>query len=468
MDYNVIVNGLNKIGSVLSVEIKPDGTYGEICVEAANDEYLASVNVKREDFTPGKPYYNYVPPTRNYEAMCFRCVYENRMIHSYINVAVYNAWMEVILIPLQSEEEGKGYLLFSYEMTPKVDAEKMADLSPDIAVEVIETAVRLRETDDFQATMDAIIKDVREDCGANRCCILLTDFKKKECSVLCESVVDFEADIPDVNSYIEQGFYNVVETWNDLIAGSNCYIIHDAEELELLKDKNKLWYDSLILAGVYSLVIYPLKANGETIGYMWATNFDKDETLRIKSILEVTAFMLAAEIANHQLFEKTKILSDTDLLTGLLNRNAMNNRITAIVTGEDSLNGEYGVIFADLNGLKTVNDRDGHIAGDKLLKAAGNMLRDTFSDSDIFRVGGDEFLVIITDKNEVEFESLALELRRRTENSDFVKFAIGTCFGDSSLDIRTAMHIADERMYEDKNQFYKDHPEMQHRIVSKE
>ena len=167
-------------------------------------------------------------------------------------------------------------------------------------------------------------------------------------------------------------------------------------------------------------------------------------------------------------FEKTKILSDTDLLTGLLNRNAMNNRITAIVTGEDSLNGEYGVIFADLNGLKTVNDRDGHIAGDKLLKAAGNMLRDTFSGSDIFRVGGDEFLVIITDKDEVEFENLALELRRKTENSDFVKFAIGTCFGDSSLDIRTAMHIADERMYEDKDQFYKDHPEMQHRIVTKE
>ena len=63
MDYNIIVDGLNKIGSVLSVEIKPDGTCGEICVEAANDLYLQSVNVAREDFVPGKPYYNYVPPT---------------------------------------------------------------------------------------------------------------------------------------------------------------------------------------------------------------------------------------------------------------------------------------------------------------------------------------------------------------------------------------------------------------------
>ena len=88
MDYNAIVNGLNKIGCVLSVELKANGTYGAICVEAANDAYLESVNVKRKEFTPGKPYYNYVPPTRNYEAMCFRCVYENRIIHSYINFSM--------------------------------------------------------------------------------------------------------------------------------------------------------------------------------------------------------------------------------------------------------------------------------------------------------------------------------------------------------------------------------------------
>lgn len=467
MDYNVIVNGLNKIGSVLSVEIKPDGTYGEICVEAANDAYLASVNVKREEFTPGKPYYNYVPPTRNYEAMCFRCVYENRMVHSYINVAVYNAWMEVILIPLQSEEEGKGYLLFSYEMTPKVDAEKMADLSPDIAVEVIETAVRLRETDDFQATMDAIIKDVREDCGANRCCILLTDFKKKECSVLCESVAEFEAGIPDVNSYVEHGFYNIVKTWNDLIAGSNCYIIHDAEELELLKDKNKVWYDSLILAGVYSLVIYPLKANGEIIGYMWATNFDKDETLRIKSILEVTAFMLAAEIANHQLFEKTKMLSDTDLLTGLYNRNAMNNRVMDIVSGEAKITGDYGVVFADLNGLKNVNDEEGHTAGDHLLQDAASILMATFTDAEIFRVGGDEFLVIVTGHTKEEFDAYIEKLKANCEKSPTVKFAVGTCYEKDDFDIREAMRIADERMYEDKDEYYDNHPELQRRIVTK-
>ena len=467
MDFSLIVNGINKIACVLSVEITADDSYGAICVEAANDDYLRSVNKSREDFVPGRPYYNYVPPTRNYEAMCFRCVKDNRLVHSYINVAVYNAWMEVILLPLVSDEEGKGYILFSYEMTPKVEAEKMADLSPDIAVEIIETAIRLRETDDFQKAMDNIIEDTRKDCEANRCCILLTDFQKNTCSVLCESVAEEEKDIPDVSYYVERGFFNIVKTWDDLIAGSNCYIIHDAEELELLKAKNEIWYESLKEAGVYSLVIYPLKANGQTIGYLWATNFNSENTLNIKSILEVTAFILAAEIANHQLFEKTKILSDTDLLTGLYNRNAMNNRITDIVTGLNTIKGDYGVVFADLNGLKTVNDIQGHTAGDKLLQDAAIVLKDTFIYDEIFRVGGDEFLVIVSGKTKEEFDSYVDKLRKNCEISPIVKFAVGTWYGPDSFDIREAMHIADERMYEDKDEYYDNHPELQRRIVTK-
>ena len=463
MDYNTVVNTLNKIGSVLSVEIKPDGTCGEICVEAANDTYLQSVNVAREDFVPGKPYYNYVPPTRNYEAMCFRCVKENRMIHSYINVAIYNAWMEVYLLPLKSAEDGKGYLLFSYDMTPKVDAEKMSDLSPDLAMEVIQTAVKLRETDDFQAAMDSIIDDIRVNCEANRCCILLTDFDNESCSVLCESVTEAEAHIKNVSAYVEEGFFHIVKTWHDLIAGSNCYIIHDAEELELLKEKSEIWYESLKDAGVFSLVIYPLKANGETIGYIWATNFNSENTLNIKAILEVTAFILASEISNHQLFEKTKVLSATDLLTGLYNRNAMNNRITNIVSGKEDVGGDYGVVFADLNGLKEVNDRQGHVAGDNLLKAAAALIRDVYVDSDIFRVGGDEFLVLVTKHTEIEFNAFVDKLKAKCENSDIVKLAVGTCFGDKTLDIRTAMHLADERMYADKEEYYRKHPELKYR-----
>lgn len=462
MDYMDVAMKQKKIASVLSVQIFEDGSCGEICLEAPNDLYLASVNVKREDFVPGKPYYNYVPRDLNYEAMSYRCVKESKIVHAYIDAEFYNAWMEVIMMPLVSDEPGKEYYLFSYDMQAKVDASKLSDISPDLAVQVIRTSIKLRETDDFHAAMDSIINDLRETCSANRSCIILTDFKKRTSSMLCESLGEAEVIAPD-ESFMGEGFFSIIETWDRLIAGSNCYIIHDEGELEQVKDVNKDWYNSLKNDGVYSLVLYPLRSNGETIGYIMATNFDATSTENIKDILGVTSFILAAEISNHQLFKKMKILSDTDLLTGLYNRNAMNNRVTDIVSGINPISGDYGVIFVDLNGLKTVNDTDGHIAGDELLKSAACMLRDTFPEGEIFRVGGDEFLILQTGETEEEFNRLVENLKAASEASDTVKLAVGTCFCDAHLDIRKAMHDADERMYQDKDAYYKKHPELQYR-----
>jgi diguanylate cyclase (GGDEF)-like protein len=141
----------------------------------------------------------------------------------------------------------------------------------------------------------------------------------------------------------------------------------------------------------------------------------------------------------------------------------MNNRITDIVAGVEKLTGDYGIIFADLNGLKLVNDRDGHLAGDILLKSAAAVLKATFEDEDIFRVGGDEFLILVTGKDKSEFEKLVQKLRDNVAASKTVSLALGTFFGDASMDIRNAMHLADERMYEDKEEYYRQHPDLHKR-----
>ncbi len=459
MDYEPIVNSLNKIASVLSVQLNPDGSCGEICVEAANDTYLESVNVKREDFVPGRLYSCYVPPTRNYEDMSFRCVKENRLVHFYIHVGLYNAWMEVYMLPLKSEEPDKGYYLFSYEMTAGPEAEKLADLEPEIAMQVLQMTMKLRESADFHEGMNSVIHGIRLSCEAERCCILLMDPNEKRCSVLAADASEEETSEEDLEFLHEEAFYHIVETWEKLVEKTNCYIIHDRNELEPLKDINPVWYNVLKEIDVYSMVIYPLKTGVGTIGYIWAVNFNSNNTLRIKSILEITAFLLASETANHQLLKEMKLLSDTDLLTGLLNRNAMNNRIADIVSGKAKPGGKYGIVFVDLNGLKIVNDREGHPAGDRLLKGAAAMLEECYSGCEIFRVGGDEFLILVTGCSEEEFNALADELKASSERSKDIRIAVGTCFADEDTDIRTVMHLADERMYRDKEEFYRNHPE---------
>ena len=62
-----------------------------------------------------------------------------------------------------------------------------------------------------------------------------------------------------------------------------------------------------------------------------------------------------------------------------------------------------------------------------------------------------------------EFNRLVENLKAASEASETVKLAVGTCFGDAHLDIRKAMHDADERMYQDKDAYYKKHPELQYR-----
>ncbi|MBO4477019.1 MAG: GGDEF domain-containing protein [Lachnospiraceae bacterium] len=464
MNYDIFISHLKNVASVLSVGINPDGSCGEILLEAANDAYLATINTRREDFVPGRPYYNYVPADRNYEAMSYRCITENRMIHAYVDAGQYHAWMEIYMLPLISDEPNKGYYLFSYDMSEKLDAERLADVPPETAMQMLSISVRLRDTTNFQQAMDEIIRDIRLDCEANRCCIILTDFKKRTSTMLCESVAETEV-VMDREMLQADFFFPIIEIWDRMTSESNCYIIQNEKELEEIKDKDYLWYQSLIASGVYSLVLYPLKSGGETIGFIMATNFNSERTLAIKANLEVATFLLAAEIANRQLFTRLKILSDTDLLTGLYNRNAMNNRVSDIVSGASPLTGNYGVVFADLNGLKNVNDEEGHVAGDQLLKDAADVLRATYtSECSIFRVGGDEFMVLVEGHTEEEFISLTLKLRLNCEATKHVRMAIGTYYCPASEDIRVALHNADEAMYRDKRDFYDRHPELKRRI----
>lgn len=453
MDYRAFVEKLTNIACIVSVTMEPDGSHGDICIEVANDAYLTSVGMDPATFVPGKPYHEYIGREYNFEAMSLKCIRENHLIHSYVDADLYNAWMEIYMMPLVSDEEGKGYCLFSYEMTPRANTEKLADVSPQTALQVLRTAVKLRETNDFRAAMNSVIEDIRKYCGASSCRILLTDFKHRTCDPLCESVSDPEK-YPRMEYYLDNSFFTVVDTWEDLLAGSNCVIIHDEKDMELLHEKCPIWYESLRGANVYNIVMYPLKANGEVLGYMWAINFDITQTLNIKSTLEITTFILAAEIANYQFLEKMKMMSTTDLLTDVNNRNAMNARIIGISSGETPLTGDYGIVFIDLNGLKITNDIKGHLAGDEALKTAAALIKEIFSNDEVYRIGGDEFLILVTDCGEVDFDIRVDTIRSRAEATPEISLAIGSCYASKDFDITKAMHLADERMYLDKAAYY--------------
>ena len=334
-----------------------------------------------------------------------------------------------------------------------------ADLSIETASDVLNTCVKLRGAEDFEQSVTEVMEDICDITDARHVCLLLVDQTNRKCSMVAQAYADHAKRV-SMNHWEDDEHYALVETWTDIIAEKNCLIAVSEEDLLPIKEKNPGWYESLHKAQVDSIVLFPLKAGKELIGYIWATNFDIKNTKRITETLDLTTFFLASEIKSYKMMKHLKRMSTVDELTGCLNRNAMNIRIDSILADTDKEKHSLGVVFADLNGLKRVNDSKGHEAGDLLLKTASIALMNSFNGDEVYRAGGDEFMVLIDDAKEEEIIYKVSQLRSIASMYGNVSFAIGYHYCDDRKDVLEALHEADELMYSDKKQFYANHPEL--------
>lgn len=450
---------------IMSIEKNADGSYGKMRIEVGNKAYCATFE-KNSDidmpfgnkFVPGQEYTTYIPKDLNFEHFIYSSAVLKKPMHAYIHPDRFDVWFNIFSLPLEFNDPNKCYCTYTQELSNEASVEQMANLSAKTTSDVLKTCIKLRSTKNFLKTMDEVISDIRNICGSSFCCIMLTNFKENTCSLLSESIAP-EIIHHSLLDYLDDSFIDLVKTWIDTIGGSNCLIVKDEADMESIKVRNPRWYKSMQNADIKSLVLFPLQYNNETIGFIWATNFDTKDTDHIKETLELTTFFIASEIVNYQLLQKLEMLSSTDLLTGVKNRNAMNNRVLKIVSGRERRPNTFGIVFADLNGLKTVNDGDGHNAGDALLKNAAKALMDCFPDCEIYRAGGDEFVVISTNTPKETIEAQIEALRKKAEAPEPVSFAIGFYYDNKQGDIRVAMREADTRMYEDKKRFYAKYPE---------
>ena len=169
-------------------------------------------------------------------------------------------------------------------------------------------------------------------------------------------------------------------------------------------------------------------------------------------------YMFSKVIEERLQKEKLIYTSNTDALTRCLNRHAYENDMKKL-----NLSEEWVYISADLNGLKQANDSYGHMAGDELICAAADCMRDSFHEyGKVYRIGGDEFAVIITENpNQVEelihsFDSNVANWHGKFVDSMTVSY--GWVFSTernwgSAYEISKA---ADARMYQSKERYYKE------------
>lgn len=142
--------------------------------------------------------------------------------------------------------------------------------------------------------------------------------------------------------------------------------------------------------------------------------------------------------------------SFVDRLTSVQNRNAFERvRSGALVKGKP-----LGVIAGDVNGLKYANDNYGHAAGDKLIIDAANALAEAFGRERTYRIGGDEFIVVLEDCYEDEMVKGLEAVRARLER-DGASMSLGMGFaGCFDGDFKQLLARADAEMYKDKHLYY--------------
>ena len=170
---------------------------------------------------------------------------------------------------------------------------------------------------------------------------------------------------------------------------------------------------------------------------------------------------LVEQKARTQLLVEREHFLYTDTLTGLHNRNYFNDKV------DKSPQGVYpqAVVVADLNNLKRVNDTYGHAAGDKLLMTFAQQVRTQWPQGDCFRIGGDEFLILLPCTTEAMVQADLQAFNRRCQEASFAlpdgsriqpSAAMGHALrtsGETSLDKTIA--DADAQMYLTKSQMKK-------------
>ena len=188
------------------------------------------------------------------------------------------------------------------------------------------------------------------------------------------------------------------------------------------------------------------------------------DCLILKSVLAdpLLALRENALILAHQLTTRTRSLRELairDELTGLHNRRLLTEILPAAAARATRQNAQVWLMMLDLDGLKDINDGCGHPTGDQALIAFSTLLKAAVRGSDfVFRLGGDEFLVLLADGAEEIVNVVEGRIRdnltawNSTEARDFVLSAsCGSAPYETEAGLEACLGLADERMYADKS-----------------
>lgn len=150
--------------------------------------------------------------------------------------------------------------------------------------------------------------------------------------------------------------------------------------------------------------------------------------------------------------EKWRKIALVDDLTGIANRAAYSEQIQEIKKTKSS-GANLAIILFDIDNFKQINDTEGHLEGDRILKACAKMLTEIFANYEccVYRIGGDEFAVIFEDIHEDSIIDALLKIKEHEEKHQDFRLSKGYSLAQGRKDFNKMFSLADEMLYADKN-----------------
>lgn len=199
-----------------------------------------------------------------------------------------------------------------------------------------------------------------------------------------------------------------------------------------------------------------LKNNGDLIGFLFghSTTPNPEFTAENNQVIAISARMMATflqtelrTVRETRRLERAETEAMQDELTGIYNRRGWER----FLSSEDIRGRRYGatmgIIMADANNLKVVNDQYGHAAGDQMLQDIATILKDTVRTQDIVaRIGGDEFAILCLDTTEDALMLLSDRILHAVTQVGH-SVSIGASVHEATHSIMQTLQKADELMY---------------------
>lgn len=303
----------------------------------------------------------------------------------------------------------------------------------------------LYAVDDLDQTINAVLTQIGEFLVSDRAYV----FEIKD--ELMNNTHEWTA--PGISPQLEklqQLDLSLISDWLPFFEKNDCIIIDDVEQLQ---KTNPAAYATLHAQEITSLIAAPIFLDNKLAGYIGIDNYDSEKIKNSSYLLLSMSIFLSYAIRHRNHVDMLHRLSYHDLLTNALNRNAFMDVLSQFRPGQYA---SAGIIYIDINGMKEINDFYGHHQGDKILITTVAKVFNLFKPDELFRIGGDEFVIITYDLTETDFYEKFNLLRNIFCEKTNLPFSIatGSYWVKSPSDLNSLLQQADSAMYADKKKFY--------------